>query len=178
MSTQSGTVTLDAASQRDAVLFSNLIELYVHDLSAIFDVEIGEDGRFGYEHLPRYWDEPDRRFAFLIRAGGRLAGFALVTRGSPATSDPMDLDVAEFFILRKWRGSGIGRLAARLLWDRLPGTWVVRVSEMNQPGLKFWEPVIRVYTLGAFRMSTVPGKVHTFRVFSFASGAGTGDASP
>ena len=62
--------------------------------------------------LPRYWTDTDANFAFLIKCGGQVAGFALATRGSPATQDATDLDVAEFFILRGYRRSGIGRCAA------------------------------------------------------------------
>ena len=54
-------VVLDVASPRDAVLLSNLLELYIHDLSETFPVELGADGRFGYEKLPLYWSEPERR---------------------------------------------------------------------------------------------------------------------
>lgn len=50
-------------------------------MSDVFPVKLGPDGRFGYKQLT---------------SGGEIAGFALVTQGSPATSDPADLDVAEF----------------------------------------------------------------------------------
>src|SRR3954451_14348288 len=120
-------VTLEAATQADLPLLSNLLELYIHDLSAAFPhVELGPDGRFGYPPLERYQAEPGRRFSFLIRCGGRVAGFALVTRGSPATDDPEVFDVAEFFVIRSHRRSGVGRRAAILLLDRLPGRWIVR----------------------------------------------------
>ena len=111
-------VTLDSATLADAELLSNLLELYTHDLSAAFpNVQLGPDGRFGYDKLPRYWTEPDRRFPFLIRCDGRVAGFALATRGSPVVADPNVFDVAEFFVLRQYRRSGVGREAAFLLWN-------------------------------------------------------------
>jgi predicted acetyltransferase len=141
----------------------------VHDLSQIFAMEVGADGRFGYNKLPLYWSEPDTHFAFLIRFRARVAGFALVTRGSPATDDPEDLDVAEFFVLRSYRRAGVGRSAAFLLWSRLPGRWVVRVSEANRAGLLFWEATIREYTRCVFSEKEHPGKLHRFRVFSFTS---------
>ena len=162
-------VALHRATHADAKLLSNLLELYIHDMSEIFPVEVGADGRFGYERLPLYWSEPERRPAFLIRFGGRVVGFALVTRGSPATDDPDDLDVAEFFVLRRYRRSGVGRHAAALLWDHIPGRWVVRVSEGNRAGLPFWEATIRDYTSGAYTASTRPGTPHPSRVFLFTS---------
>ena len=69
-----------------------------------------------------------RTSLYLIRVRGRVAGFALVTRGSPATADPLDLDLAEFFVLRSYRRSGVGRRAAVLLWNSLPAHWIVRVA--------------------------------------------------
>lgn len=164
-------VRLERATPDMAPLLENLLELYIHDLSEIFPVEPGPDGRFGYERLPLYWAEPDRRHAFLIRCGSRVAGFALATRGSPATDDPSDLDVAEFFVLRAHRRSGVGRRAAFLLWDGLPGRWVVRVSEANRAGLPFWEQTVRAYTGGAFGVSVAPGRPHPWRVFTFPSRA-------
>ena len=65
-----------------------------------------------------------------------MAGFSFVTRGSPASDDPETLDVAEFFVLRGWRRSGVGRRAAPLLWDRLPGPWTVRVSTGTGPACR------------------------------------------
>jgi predicted acetyltransferase len=169
----SNDVTLEPATRADAGVLANLLELYVHDLSEIFpQARIGADGRFGYEHLPKYWAEPDRRFAFLIRAGGALAGFALAMRGSPATDDPDDLDVAEFFVLRGHRRAGVGRLAAPLLWDRIPGSWVIRCSMANRPGLPFWESVVRGYTGGAYAARELPGSPDPWRVFTFRSASG------
>jgi predicted acetyltransferase len=103
-------VTLDPAASRDVTLLENLLELYLHDLSEAFPaIEIDANGRVGYDKLALYWSEPERRFPFLIRADGRVAGFVLVTRGSPASDDPDVLDVAEFFVLRRYRRSGVGR---------------------------------------------------------------------
>jgi predicted acetyltransferase len=161
-------VTLDVATPSDDALLSNLLELYMHDLSAAFpNVELGADGRFGYDKLRLYWSEPDRRFAFLIKCDGRVAGFVLATRGSPAAEDPDVLDVAEFFVIRRYRRSAVGRQAAFLLWNRLPGRWTVRVSEGNPSALLFWSDVIADVTDGAVIESTRDGNPNAWRVFSF-----------
>lgn len=168
----SNAVALDEATSSDALLLSNLLELYIHDLSDVFPgIELGADGRFGYDKLPLYWSERDRRFAFVIRCGGRIAGFVLATRGSPAADDPEFLDVAEFFVLRRHRRSGVGHRAAVLLWQRIPGKWTVRVSEGNGGALAFWRGVVAEFTSGAATESTRPGQPHAWRVFSFVSRA-------
>ena len=162
-------VTLERASQADAGTVANLLQLYIHDLSAIFpNVEIGPDGLFRYDQLPRYWSEPNERFAFLIRWRGSLAGFALATRGSPASDDPNVLDVAEFFVVRRFRRKGVGREAARLLWNALPGKWTVRVSEANNAALLFWALTVPELVGGA-NVTLLPGNPNAWRVYSFDS---------
>jgi predicted acetyltransferase len=160
-------VTIEHATRADSALLANLLELYVHDLSEVFPVELGPDGRFGYPKLPLYWSEPDHRFAFLIRAGDKTLGFALVTRGSPATADPDVLDIAEFFILRRHRRSGYGTRAAALLFDRFPGRWFVRVSEGNRGAVPFWQSAIAAYTRGNFTQTTRAGSPYAWRDFAF-----------
>jgi predicted acetyltransferase len=167
-----GAVALEIATPDTAAVLSDLLELYMRELSAVLPVTVGPDGRFRYGNLPLYWSEPATRFPFLIRAGPELAGVALATRGSPASEDPTAYDVAEFFVLPGLRRTGVGRQAAFLLWDRFPGRWVVRVSEANRAGLPFWDAAVRQYTDGAFSQLERPGKPHGWRVFTFRSPSG------
>jgi predicted acetyltransferase len=161
-------VTLDPANEADGPLLGELIELYAHELSSVFPgLVAGPDGRYGYPRLPLYWSEPERRFAFIIRADGAVAGFALATRGSPATEDPDVLDVAEFFVKREYRRLGVGECAARLLWRCLPGVWTVRVAEANLGGLAFWGRVLAAIAPGDITVCVrtigqVSWRIHTF----------------
>jgi predicted acetyltransferase len=160
-------LSLDAATAADASLLGNLLELYCHELSDVFpSVVLGPDGRFGYPALPLYWSEPERRFAFLIRVDGQVAGFVLATRGSPA-ANPQVLDVAEFFVLRRYRRQGFGQRAVRLLWNRLPGPWTVRVAEGNQIGLAFWAALLAVQApVGVTESVRLSGSM-SWRVYAF-----------
>ena len=160
---------LEPATVGDAPVLAELLERYIRDLSGIFSVKAGPDGRYGYDKLPLYWSRPETHFPYLIKQNAEVAGFALATRGSPASDDPDDFDVAEFFVLPSHRRFGLGRQAAFLLWNRHPGRWVVRVSEMNRDALPFWESAVREYTGGAFTEKEHPGKTHRFRVFLFAA---------
>ena len=169
--TEATQVTLVQATRADAGVLENLLELYMHDLSVAFPIELGANGRFGYRRLGQYWAEPEGRFAFLIRYEGRLAGFALVTRGSPVAEDPDVLDVAEFFVIRGVRRSGVGKRAAHLLWQALPGDWTVRASEGNPGAVPFWARTVAEFSAGAATENTRPGSPHAWRVFSFRSEA-------
>jgi predicted acetyltransferase len=162
-------LSLELAGPGEAARLAQLVELYLHDMSETFPIEAGEDGRFGYPDLASYWTEPDRRFPFLIRAHGRVAGFALVTAGSPASDEPGVHDVAEFFVLRRARRTGVGRAAAFALWDRFPARWTVRVAEANRAGIAFWPGTVSEYCGGTELQSMRAGSVSPVRVFSFAS---------
>jgi predicted acetyltransferase len=166
----SAPVTLHALGASHLELLSNLMELYVHDLSAAFpNVALGPDGRFGYPGLDSYLAGSPARSAFLVRAGERTAGFALVNRGSPASDDPEVLDVAEFFVLRQFRGQGVGRAAAALLWDRMPGTWTVRAAVRNAEAVAFWRRVVTAYAKDAASESDYASGGTPWKVFTFSA---------
>jgi len=170
-------VSLDPAIASDSPLLQNLLQLYIHDLSDVFpQVELGHDGRFRYDHLPLYWSDARRRFAFIIRYERRPAGFAFATRGSPAVADPDVLDVAEFFVIPSHRRAGIGRAAAFLLWNLLPGKWTVRVLEKNDAGLAFWRDVVAEYSKGTASESKQSSPTNAWSVFFFENDKSARDA--
>jgi hypothetical protein len=69
----------------------HLLELYAHNFTEFHSLDIGADGKFGYKSLPLYWSEPSRH-PFFVRVDGKLAGLALVKRGSEITG--IDCDIA------------------------------------------------------------------------------------
>jgi len=160
---------LDAVTSSEAGVLANLLELYSHDLSDVFPIDLGSDGRFGYPPLALYWTEPERRFPFFIKRSNRILGFVLITLGSPVSEDPHVHDIAEFFVSRRYRRSGVGREAAFMAWDRYPGSWTVRVAERNAGALAFWRRAIDQYARGAVTELTRPGDPIAWRVFQFDS---------
>src|SRR5271163_2306993 len=134
-------IQLELALREQSPILANLLELYAHDFSEFQALEIGPDGRFGYRSLPLYWSESNRH-PFLIRLDGKLAGLALVMRGSEISDNQEVWDMAEFFVLRGCRRRGIGTLAAQKVWRRFPGLWEVRVMQSNRTASLFWKHAI------------------------------------
>lgn len=164
------TVTLLPATHEDAERLGNLMQLYIHDLCAIFpQVELETNGRFSYPSLPAYLEGGGDQRAFLIRVGSKLAGFALAKRGSPFTDDPNVWDLAEFFVLRRFRGGGVGRDAAESLWRHLPGRWMVRAIAKNPDAVRFWRRVTATYTHGDAKEQARLASSQAWTVFSFTS---------
>lgn len=127
-------VEIVEAREGDRPVLRRLIELYRYDFSEFDDADVDGHGEFGYRYLDHYWTERDRH-AFLIRCDGSWAGFALVRAGDPN-------DMAEFFVMRKYRRSGVGRAAASEVIARFPGRWTVRQLLTNPAASAFWRVAI------------------------------------
>jgi predicted acetyltransferase len=106
-----------------------LLQLYLHDMSAFDGTDVDDHGEYAYRYLDHYWTEPDRH-AFLIRVDGSWAGFALV-RACP------HWDMAEFFVMRKYRRQGVGQASARLVFGAFRGPWEVRQLDGNDGAKRF-----------------------------------------
>lgn len=126
-----------------------MMELYNYDFSEFSGDDINEYGYFGYAHIDDYWNEKGR-YPFFIRADGKLAGLALVRSCSEYTdlSDPHN--IAEFFVMKKYRRKGAGRAVAVKIFDTFPGGWEVSVWKNNLPAQSFWKQVISEYTGGKY----------------------------
>ncbi len=142
-------VELVEATPADRTALGNLLELYQHDFTEYTDADVGPDGRFGYRYLDAYFEEVHRH-AFLIKAEGQLAGLVLVRRAASVHDDGDVMDMAEFFVMRKYRRRGVGAEAARRAFDRFPGRWEVREMGANTPAQAFWHGVIGDYTAGRY----------------------------
>jgi predicted acetyltransferase len=148
-------VVVPAVSPHDQMVVRNLFELYLYDFSTIEPQPIRADGRYSSpEMLDPYWEDP-QRYPFVIRLDDAPVGFALAKRGSALAGDLEAMDLAEFFVLRSYRRSGVGRRAASLVWDTFPGRWVVRVLAVNQPALAFWEASVAAYSHGRYVRDSV-----------------------
>jgi predicted acetyltransferase len=137
---------LHPAQITDKPPLRNLLQLCLHDYSEFNGEDVDEHGIFDYGYLDYYWTEPGR-YAFLARVDGKLAGFALVRQPDPHEAV---YHLAEFFILRKYRGQGTGRQLACYIFDRFTGQWMVSQEPGNLPAQAFWRKVIADYTKDDF----------------------------
>jgi predicted acetyltransferase len=142
-------VEITAVLAEDEERLKALFELYAYDFSEILSMDVGDDGRFVVPPVGGYLQDP-RRHAFLMRVGGKLAGFALIDQRSHLTGDERVNDVSEFFVMRRYRRQGIGRRAAAWLFNRFPGVWEVREKAENVAATAFWRRAIGAYTAGRF----------------------------
>ncbi len=147
-------------------ILAKLLEFYAHDFSEFSDLELGADGRFEYKHLPLYWEETERH-PFLVKIDDGLAGFVLVKRGSEVSGKEDVWDMAEFFIMRRYRKRGIGTEVAHEIWRRFPGMWEVRVMQLNHPACEFWRRSITRFIGEAIRPVRIEKDGVNWHLFTF-----------
>lgn len=141
-------------------ILRNLLEKYHYEFSQYTLEDVNSLGLYGYSYLDNYWTE-ERRWAFFIKAEGRLAGFAMVNDYPEAPDRETDYVLSEFFVLYKYRRRGVGRCAAFSVFDRFPGRWQLKRHPHNLPSAAFWDRVISEYTGGSGNYRLVEAYPHT-----------------
>ena len=165
---RSAQIEVIAATREQIPILDNLIQLYAHDFSEFQTIELDSHGRFEYTPLPLYWTYPDRH-PFLVKVNDRWAGFVLVKQEAGVW------DMAEFFVVRRYRRHGIGTAIAHDVWKRFPGPWEVRVMQANQAALPFWERAISGFTGKPITPTRLEKGGKSWNLFTFDSHSqGTG----
>jgi predicted acetyltransferase len=170
------TPSISPAKSEERPALENLVQLYCYDFSEMFPLEVGADGRFAaLNDLAPYWVDEWRHPLFIL-VGRTLAGFALVHERSRLTGAQGVFDMAEFFVMRRYRRQGVGRAAAFRLFETFQGPWEVRQRRENPAATSFWRKVIAGYTNGDFQESDLHGPEWTGVVQRFWRGARTAGA--
>jgi predicted acetyltransferase len=143
-------ISLATVAER-APLF-RMLELYQHDLSDIWDQDVDAAGEFGYG-LDRYWNEAGN-WPYLFRVNDHLAGFALVDTRVKIPDGDFWMD--QFFVMKKYRGRGIGAQAASAVFDLHAGRWQVGQMPENHAARTF-----RRNTIGAYSRAEIDERTIT-----------------
>lgn len=155
-----GEVEIALAAPDERSLIEGLFQFYAYDFSELEpadseDFEPGPDGRFPpYAWMGRYWSDPSRT-PLIIRWRGLTAGFALVN-AMTHSGQPVEHNMAEFFVMRKHRRRGVAKAAVRAILTRLPGAWEVAAAERNHAARAFW-PAAVAATPGVRDLVTLQG---------------------
>lgn len=134
-------------------VFVQMMELYKYDFSEFSDDDINEFGFFGYPYIDAYWNESGR-YPFFIRVDGKLAGFVLVRSCCEHADLSNPHNIAEFFVMKKYRRKGIGKTAAMKIFNMFSGGWEISQWANNLPAQNFWKQVVGEYTNGKYDMFT------------------------
>ena len=113
----------------------------INNFSEFQNTDVNSFGLYGYSYLDYYWTE-DRRFPYFIKVDGKLAGFVMVCDYCYVSKDKDTLFMSEFFVMRKYRKLGIGKIVAKEVFNMHRGKWELTVHPKNPGAIKFWANVI------------------------------------
>ncbi|WP_422661063.1 GNAT family N-acetyltransferase [Paenibacillus sp. EC2-1] len=149
-------------------VIENLMQFYLYDFTQFLDIDVTERGDFApYPGLAEYWIKRETRFPYLITYDNKPAGFALIDRLDG--EDEVDFYLCEFFIMKKYRRSGLGTWASHQLFDRLRGRWKVTQVSTNTPAQAFWRKTIGAYTDNQYTERVDPERGNPSQYFSSAN---------
>ncbi len=154
------------ATAADRLPLFRMLELYQHDLSDIWDQDLDVHGEYGYA-LDRYWQEANCH-SFVALVNGLYAGFAFVNGATKISASGHWMD--QFFVLKKYRRTGVGKEMALKVFSSLPGYWEVGQMKSNLLAQSFWKKVISEHTKGAYAEHTLSEGWWQGAVQSFGSG--------
>ena len=152
-------VQLEEVTADNLQILRNLAVLYRYDLMPAFYQYIAacdlnefgtfDEGKRTHDESSTSWDwvigDPGKTCAFLIRADDQLAGFAAICM-PPYCHPSVSFCVQDFFVLNKFRRTGVGQQAAFMLFDRFKGIWELEFGKRNLAAAAFWRRVIPQYT--------------------------------
>lgn len=150
-------------------ILQNLGRFYVYDMTEYMGWEVPNDGLFECIDFLKYWQTPDA-FPFLIRYENEWAGFVIVDKKGSDTT--INYNMAQFFILRKFKHKGVGCYVASQCFDQFNGTWEVMVLPGNKGAYQFWHSVISQYSHHHYTEYTrqiAHFKNNTYNIFKFMS---------
>ncbi|WP_232699163.1 GNAT family N-acetyltransferase [Brevibacillus daliensis] len=135
-------ITLEKVTLEEESILQNLVQFYKYEFSIYLDtIKLNDKGLFKPFNLEDYWTKSNYH-PFFIKVDGELAGFVLVR--SETNTEPNSIE--QFFTMKNYNGKGVGRKAAKRIFDMFPGKWKIIQIQKNYPAQAFWRSVISDYT--------------------------------
>lgn len=144
-------IKLIPASLKEHPIIQNMGRFYVYDMSEFMGKEEGweipEDGLYECIDFKKYWEDKNS-FPFIVKYKNEIAGFVIVDK--KGSSAEIDFNMAQFFVLRKFKNKGLGRYIAHECFKKFAGVWEVMVIPGNEGAYRFWRSTIKNYTNNNF----------------------------
>ncbi len=142
-------VKLDKATLKEKDIIYNLMQLYTYELSLYEDETAKfimlDTGLFTINKYVQLYFEEDNRYPFILKYNGKLAGFVLVR-----FNEEKMYEIAEFFVLNKYRKLGLGTLMANKMFKKFKGKWEIRTLLKNKRAQDFWRKTISDFSKGNY----------------------------
>lgn len=140
---------IEEVKEQDKEIIYNLMQLYTYELSFFedetTDFKLLDSGLYVIsKYVEMYW-KSDKRHPYILKCDNELAGFVLQRYNEENKNE-----IAEFFVLNKYRRSGAGKFMARKMFELYKGPWEVRTLLKNERAQNFWRSVIKEFSNNNF----------------------------
>jgi predicted acetyltransferase len=152
------------APDQSAALFQ-LFQLYYYENSDWAAEDVGEDGLFDAcaAAIADYVNNPAKG-AYWIRKNGALAGF-VVTEPATLPGGERAEELADLFILKRYRRQGLALASVRELAQKFKGPWIVAVYHDDTRAAAFWRKAFASLALPSVRQYEDPA-LQQFKLFA------------
>lgn len=119
-------------------VLDRLFNMYVHELSEYnswLAEQMDHEGVFLRGAVDEYLSNKEI-VPYLITEQGELAGF-LILQKNPTIKKNLDYSIEEFFVIHRYRGTGLARKAWKALFRKYPGRYCVQVLKRNLHAHRF-----------------------------------------
>ena len=135
--------------EKDKDIIYNLMQLYTYELSFFEDettnFQLLENGLFKVsKYIDLYWTQTERH-PYILKCDGQIAGFVL----ERFNKDGMN-EIAEFFVLNRYRNLGAGTFMASEMFKKYKGKWEIQTLLKNKKAQKFWRKVVKSASNGNY----------------------------
>ena len=133
---------LSKVQEKDKDKIFNLMQLYTYELSFYEDettnFQLLDNGLFKLsKYIDLYWTQEERH-PYILKCDGKIAGFVL----ERFNEDGMN-EIAEFFVLNKYRKHRAGTFMANEMFKKYKGKWEIRTLLKNKQAQEFWRKVVK-----------------------------------
>lgn len=130
--------------EKDKTIIYNLMQLYKYELSFFEDetttFKMLDSGLYELKYIEKYWED-ENRHPYILKCDNELAGFVLQRFNEENMNE-----IAEFFVLNKYRKLGAGTFMANRIFELYKGKWEVRTLLKNERAQNFWRNIIRKFS--------------------------------
>ena len=137
------------AKENEKEIILNLMQLYTYELSFFEDettnFQLLDSGLYAMsKYIELYWKE-ENRHPYILKFNGNLAGFVL-----QRFNEENHNEIAEFFVINKYRKLGAGTFMAKEMFKKYKGKWEIRTLLKNKRAQEFWRKVVKEASNGNY----------------------------